>query len=355
MKILQKYFTASLCTTTLIALAGLVALFAFFSIIDQMADTGRGGYTVLEALIYVALTTPRLAYELFPIAAVIGSMATLGILAHGSELVVIRTAGVSRIDLAFILGRSALLLIILSLVIGELIAPISEEAAQQRRSIAMTDQISMRTKNGYWARDGNSFINIRKIMPGNRVEEVYLYEFDDEDKLRATVHARDASYAGQRWLMNDIEQTTINDDGITIRRFRQAEWPSLLEPEIINYVMVQPQYLSYFGLLKYIDYLRQNVLETAPYEQALWKKIIRPVSICAMVLLSILLVNCESRFALVGQRVFLGTLIGIVFHIIDQVSGHLGMVYHAPAYLCVTAPTLLLLGVVIYLLRERRT
>jgi len=352
MKILQKYVTINLVTTTLIALFGLVSLFAFFSIIDQMADTGKRGYTVIEALLYVLLTTPRLAYELFPIAAVIGSMATLGLLAHYSELVVIRTSGVSRVDLAIIMARAALLLVVLSIVIGELIAPISEEAAQQRRSLAMTDQISLRTKNGYWARDGGSFINIRKILPGNRVEDVYIYEFDQDNKLRTSIHAQDASYANQRWLLKDIEQTSISNEKVSIQRFKQAEWPSLLAPEIINFVLVQPQYLSFFGLLKYIDYLRQNVLETAPFEQALWKKIIKPFSICAMVLLAILLVRCESRFAVVGQRIFFGTMIGIIFHIFDQVSGHLGMVYNIPAFISVTAPTVLLLGTVAYLLRR---
>ncbi|MBF8268933.1 MAG: LPS export ABC transporter permease LptG [Gammaproteobacteria bacterium] len=352
MKILQKYITISLVTTTLIALFGLVALFAFFSIIDQMAETGKGSYTVSEALLYVLLTTPRLAYELFPIAAVIGSMATLGLLAHYSELVVIRTSGVSRVDLAIIMTRAALLLVALSIIVGELIAPISEEAAQQRRSIAMTDQISMRTMNGYWARDGGSFINIRKILPGNHVEDVYIYEFDQNNQLRTSIYARDASYDKQRWLLNDIEQTSISNEKVSIHQFKQAEWPSSLAPEIINFVLVQPQYLSFFGLLKYLDYLRENAQETAPYEQALWKKIIKPFSICAMVLLSILLVRCESRFAVVGQRIFFGTMIGVVFHICDQISGHLGMVYEVPAFISVTAPTVLLLGTVASLLRR---
>ena len=352
MKILQKYFTINLMVTTLIALFGLVSLFSFFSIIDQMADTGRGNYTVPEALLYVLLTTPRLAYELFPIAAVIGSMATLGMLAHHNELVVIRTSGVSKGELAIILTKAALLLVILSIIFGEMIAPISGEAAQQRRSFAMTEQISMRTRNGYWARDGGSFINIRKILPGNRVEDVYIYEFDQNDKLRTSIHAQDASYSQQHWLLHDIEQTSISNEKISIQRLRQAEWPSSLEPEIINFVMVQPQYLSLFGLLKYIDYLRQNDQETAPYEQALWKKLIKPFSICTMVLLAILLVRCESRFAVEGQRIFFGMLIGIVFHICDQISGHLGMVYTLPAYLSVTTPTVLLMGTVVYLLRN---
>ena len=55
--------------------------------------------------------------------------------------------------------------IFVSILIGEFIAPISEQAAQQKRSVALTEQIAMKTKHGFWSRDGDSYINIRKILP----------------------------------------------------------------------------------------------------------------------------------------------------------------------------------------------
>ena len=352
MKILQKYVTVNLVTVTLIALFGLVSLFSFFTAIDELADTGRGSYTVTEALLYVLLTTPKLAYELFPIAAVIGSMVTLGMLARNSELVVIRTAGVSRPELALVMAKGSLILIIMAVIIGEFIAPICEETAQQRRSMDMTEQISLKTRNGYWARDGDSFINIRKVLPGNHVEDVFIYEFDRNNNLRSSIHASDASYEKKGWILNDIVQTSISDKRISIEKFKHAEWPSLLDPEMINFVTVKPEFMTFFGLLKYISYLKHNDQETAPYVQALWKKIIKPFSICAMVLLALLMVRSESRFTLVGQRIFLGSLVGIIFYICDQVSGHMGIVYNINPVISVTAPTLILMTLVLFLLRR---
>ena len=88
MRIIQRYFTVTLVSTSLIALCVLVALFCFFSLIDQLEETGKGNYGVGQAVLYVILTIPRLSYELFPIAAVIGSMAALGMMAQNSELAV---------------------------------------------------------------------------------------------------------------------------------------------------------------------------------------------------------------------------------------------------------------------------
>ena len=78
MKILDRYIALTLIKITLLALFSLVLLFSFFALVDQLDSTGRGNYGVWQALTYVFLTVPRLSFELFPIAAVIGSMATLG-------------------------------------------------------------------------------------------------------------------------------------------------------------------------------------------------------------------------------------------------------------------------------------
>lgn len=352
MRILQNYITITLVSATFVALFALVALFSFFSVIDQLAQTGTGTYGIPQALIYVLLTVPRLAYELFPIAAVIGSMVTLGILAQNSELAVIRTSGVSKLELAFILSRAAIVLVIIAITIGELIAPASEESAQHRRSIALSEQIAMKTKYGFWARDGNSYVNIRKILPGDRIEQIYIYEFDDEDKLRSSIFANEAEYTDQQWLLTDIQQTIIGDDEITNQTLKRARWDSLLDPEMINFVIVKPQFLTIWGLIKYIDFLEQNAQDTLLYEQALWSKLIKPFSIIAMILLAILLVHSNSRYTAVGQRVFIGALVGILFHIVNQTSGHMGVVYEINPALSTTIPTILLLSIVIILLQR---
>ena len=352
MKIIQRYVTVTLTGTTLISLSVLVALFCFFSLIDQLEETGKGSYGVVQAILYVSLTTPRLAYELFPIAAVIGSMAALGMMAQNSELAVIRTAGVSKINLSLILVRSGLLLVAIAVLIGELLAPICEEKAQYMRSMALTDQIALKTRYGFWARDGNSYINIRKVLPGRHVEQIYIYEFDDNDELRSSIYAERGEYVEDKWLLEDIKQSVIGEGIVSSQHFARASWDSLLNPEMVNLLIVNPEYLTFWGLLHYIDFLDQNAQNTQRYQQALWAKMIHPLSILAMIVLAVPLVRGTSRTTAIGQRVFLGTLIGIVFHITNQISGHLGVVYEIPPALSVTVPTIILSLLTLFMLRS---
>ena len=72
----------------------LVILFSFISFVDDLDSIGKGDYSLLRSLEYMALSTPRRAFNLFPLAALIGALTGLGTLASSSELTVIRGAGI---------------------------------------------------------------------------------------------------------------------------------------------------------------------------------------------------------------------------------------------------------------------
>lgn len=346
--ILGRYIGKTVLGNSLLALFALVSIFSFFSLVDQLDDTGVGNYGVLEAIQYVLLTIPRLSYELFPVATVIGGMAALGMLANSGELAVIRTSGVSRLQLAFLLSKVGLVFIVISIFIGELIVPVSEHTAQQKKSVALTKQISLKTKHGFWSRAGNNYINIRKILPDDRVEHVYIYEFDDDHKLRSSIHARRAEYVEDRWILRDILKTNITEQKVTIDHYQTVEWEALLNPEVIDLVTVKPRYLSLYGLTNYIKYLTVNNQNSEPYVQAFWSKIVNPFAIIAMLLLSICVVKCEVRRIGLGRRVFIGALIGIIFHLLNQVTGHLGIVYGVPTLISVGLPTIIVFSYICY-------
>lgn len=352
MTILQRYTRNHLLWLTMLALFALVSLFAFFTLIDQLEDTGRGSYGITEAVIYTLLTTPRLAYELFPIAMVIAGMALLGMLARNGELDVIYTSGVSRMRFALILAKASILLILLCVVIGEMVAPASEERAQNLRSMSLTEQISLRTRNGFWIRDGNSYVNIRRVLPDSRIEDIYFYQFDQSQNLQSSARAGSAVHSNGRWQLHDIRETAFTDHGVTQNRIDETVWDSLLDPEIINILTIKPQYLTLIGLIDYIRYLRLNAQNSLLFEQALWAKLVKPFSLVGMLLLAVTLVRTQGRSVAIGQRVFIGTLAGILFHLLSQVSTNLGVVYHIHPLLSVAVPTVLLFLLIAVLLRN---
>ena len=116
--------------------------------------------------------------------------------------------------------------------------------------------------------------------------------------------------------------------------------------------LAAPQYLTLWGLFDYIHYLKQNEQNSLQYEQALWAKLVNPFIIVFMIILSIPLVRSNSRTIVVGQRVFIGCLAGIIFHLCNQIAGHLGVVYEINPALSATFPAMLLSAMVFWLLHR---
>ena len=95
MKLLDRYIFRTVPTTTLVTLLALLLLEFFLSLLAELEDVGTGGYGFVAALRYLVLVQPQRLYELFPMALLVGGLLGMGALASGSELIVMRAAGLS--------------------------------------------------------------------------------------------------------------------------------------------------------------------------------------------------------------------------------------------------------------------
>lgn len=354
MLIIDRYILRAVLLGSLLAMLTLLPLVAFLLLADELHDVGTGRYSLGEAFSVIALSLPRYAYLLFPIVALIGSLLGLGNLAAHFELVAMRAAGIS---LGRILGsvlRAGLVLALLAGIMGELVAPVSEEQARQLRAEALSEQIALKTRYGFWARDGSAFINIRQILPGGRLRDVYIYEFDPEKRLKQSTHAQAAVYKGDVWQLEGIRQSEVNERGVQTRTMATADWQSLLDPAMVSLLLVDPNILPVWGLYRYIRFMDDNGLSALAYEVAFWGKIAMPLVILAMLFLSVPLVFSAQRRQGLGQRILTGVLIGIGFYILDKALTQLPLVYDFNPMLAAFLPGLLCGGVGWLILRRVR-
>ena len=95
MLILDKYIARHIILGILFVMGLLLSLFTVFAFMDELNRVGQGNYSTVHAIQYVLLLLPGLAYQLFPMAALLGSTIGLGMMASNSELTVMRAAGIS--------------------------------------------------------------------------------------------------------------------------------------------------------------------------------------------------------------------------------------------------------------------
>lgn len=340
MRTVDRYIGHGVVGATLTVLVVLLAIFAFFTFIDELEEVGRGTYGLLQACVVVGLRVPGLAYDLFPVAALIGSLLGLGAMVENNEIAVVRCAGVSRARLVWSVMKAGLLFVFLAVLVGEVVFPPAERFARDYRSLAIEDRVAMRSEHGFWARDGESFINIREVLPGNRFGDITIFEFDEDNRLRIATHAETAVHAGGRWELRKISQTVFEDGEIEARRIEKASWDSLLKPDLVGMIAIEPSALSLLELSRYVTFTRRSGQQAQRYEHAMWSKIGYPLATAVMVFLAIPIVLRGSRSVPTGRRVMIGAVIGLTFHIVNQTAGHLGVVFGLPAFWSALGPTL---------------
>ncbi len=352
MRLIDRYIGMTVLINISIVLTVLLVLFAFFGFIEELQNVGKGSYTAEAAAEYTLLTMPRLVYELFPIAGLLGSIIGLGMMAGNSELTVIRAAGVSLRRITFSVMKVGFSLIVISTLIGEYVAPVADKLGQVTRSVARSDKLSYEKTRGLWARDGASFINIREILAGERLGGISVFEFNEKKHLQQMLYAREAHFKNGQWLLSGVVVNDFSPTQVLTSNQTETIWNTNLSPDLLDVVSVKPTTLTLVGLYQYVTYLHENGLNAGRYELALWNKIVAPVIATVMIYLAIPFVFGPLRSVGVGQRILVGSLVGIGFHLFNRVFNYLTLVFEFDPFLSAVTPTVIFAFIAIVLMKR---
>ena len=340
MRLLDLYLGRVLLNQILLVLGVLVGVFVFVTFIDQVSYLGTGQYSLLDAIKYVLLSTPRIVYEVFPMAVLVGAILGLSLLAVDSELIVMRSSGISIGQITVAVLKLGFLLALVALLIGEFITPWSETLAQRGRAQALERNIEQKSNSGLWLRDKKTFVNVREVLPDLTLRDIRVFEFDSMSQLRALVYAGKGRYAESFWDLDDVRQTLIDEQGFTqVSEAPKARWNTAVTPQTMAVFLVQPDQLSLLQLRQYIAHLSANVQDTRNFELAYWSKLTLPLSAAVMLLLAIPFVFGSIRSGGMGRNLFIGIMIGITFFATSKALGYIVLVYDMPPLVGAILPT----------------
>jgi len=243
---------------------------------------------------------------------------------------------------------------LLSFLFGEFVAPVAEQWGERHRAEKLEQQVTLKTRYGFWARDGSGFVNIRTILPGALLRDIYIYEFDEAGRLTLATRAERAEFRGSHWQLFGIAQSQIEETGVISRELEQARWDSLLDPGLLNAIVVQPTMLRVDELWRYIVVLRDNGQSATEYEVAFWVKVATPLATLVMLFIAIPFVLVNERSASLGQRVFLGVLLGMGFYMLSRAMSYVAVVYDLSPAMSALLPGLAFLAIGVVLLRRVR-
>jgi lipopolysaccharide export system permease protein len=341
MNIIDRYIGKQLALTILLMTFALLGIDLFFYLVNELRHVGKGDYTLTRALIFVALTIPRKIYLLFPWAALLGALLSLGNLAKYSELVAMRVATFSVMRIAAAALKTGLILTIIMFICGEVISPKTEKYAQRKKTLALSRGQAIQTQFGIWVRHGKEFINVGVVKQHDQLDNVTRYQFNDELQLEAVSHAGSAKKQTDTWLLENNEGTRFTAHGTEAFKTSEAQVPALLDTEILQASAVKHlERLTLTNLWRVIKSCIAQELNATEYQRAFWLKIMQPFTALVMIFLAVPFAFGPLRSASLGLKILVGILVGFSFHTLNSIFGPLTMVVGLSPMLAALIPTL---------------
>ena len=343
MSLLTAYMMRTILASTALVLLVLLALAGLFEFIGQL-DSVQGNYGIPQALLFAVLRLPQLSFEMLPIAALIGALVGLGALANNSELVVMRTAGISVGRLAGMVAVSGAVLVVFTALVGEFLGPPLDYFARTMRDEARYEQEDRDLGNAAWVKDGDVILHLERINAEFEFGSLYMFRFDDDYGLVSVARAENAGIDdADKWVLENFRETRFSEDSVQVAESSVEVESFDLDAEMLGITLVKPISLSGRGLMSYIGYLRRNDLDAGRYEMELWSRIARTATVVMMPVLALAFVFGSLRSAGSGGRLMIGVLIGLAYFLASEMTANSGEVFNLNPAIVTWLPSVALL------------
>ncbi len=306
---------------------------------------------------FVLLNLPQQVYEMMPIGVLIGALLGLGSLARGSELTVMRAAGISVWRIAGSVAMAGVLLMFLAVICGEFLAPPLQAMAKQQKALSKFSTITFaEPRRPVGARRQPADQCDRSSPAGGEFGGMRIFELTDDHELKSVATARTASVqADGSWKLSHYASTTFRRRAHRIASTRTAvssspPWAAISSGSRCR----TPRQLETRVLWGLIRHLKQNDLDSSQQEFAFWSRIARTTAILFAALLAVPFVFGSLRSAGSGARTLLGVLIGVTFFLVQRMLESGALVFDASPLVLAWFPTVLLGSAALILIARTR-
>ena len=348
MSVLSVYLMRTIVASTMLVLMVLLGLATLFEFIGEL-DNKMGDYGISQALLYSVLRLPQVAFQMLPMATLIGALLGLGGLATHSELVVMRSAGLSVGKLAGMVAITGVVIMIITALIGEYIGPPLDYFARTMRNEARYQQDERNSGNAAWVKDGSVILHLERVNSEFEFGGIYIFRFNDDNSLQSIARAENSGIDdSDKWILDNYRETRFQDDGVQVVESSREVQSFDLSGDMLGITLVKPISLSAKGLLSYISYLKKNNLSSGRYETEFWSRIATTVTVVIMPVLALAFVFGTLRVSGSGGRIMIGVMIGLGYYLASEMVANSGQVYDLNPALVTWLPSLALLAITVF-------
>ena len=358
MKTVRSLLYKDIVGSVLLVALAFLSLFFFNDFVDEIDRMSRIGAGAGKAALLAAMEIPSNFYTLFPIAVLIGAIFALARLAQSSEFTILRTGGLGPERALGLLARLAAVFAIVTFVVGDYVAPEFERRGNDLRAGITHD--ATQTRRGAWLKDHQTVdgqersysVKVGRVGSRGDLEGVLIFEFDPEGRLLSRTDAAKVDVDAQGlWHLQQVRrsvwnpgvpagQSPVGNVVVSEQNLDKLDWQSSLHAGVIAAAVLPAMSMSTVELYRYTRHLSAQEQSAQAHNIQFWRKALYPFACFVMVALALPFAYLHGRSGGISIKVFGGIMLGISFVLLNNLSGHIGMLRGWTPWIAAATPSL---------------
>jgi len=319
---LPSYLRRRVGTQILVVLLAISALMQVLQLLDVTTDVLKRDQGLYGILYYGFMRMPSILVTGLAPAVLIGTLLALHSMARTLEITTMRAAGVGVGRMLRYLLPLGMVLAIAQFALSEAVLPDADNELKEWWSAsAPADD----TPSRLWASTSDGTAAFDSISPhGRQLHGVRLYKRNPQGLIAHRIVAREAQWNGKVWVLKDVVEIRIGEEGIMRNHFDERLWEPNLRPDDVLRLNVDHPHLSSAMVAEVIAGRRAGTLPHRYYQTVFYRSFTAPLGVFVMLLLALPTACLLPRSTNGGRAVATALVLGLGYLLFDGMVAALG-------------------------------
>ena len=320
MPIIFRYLLREYTKIFFMCFSGLMTIYLVIDFFEKVRRFLTYDAQWVHILTYLALKVPAISFQIIPLAVLMATLLTLGLLSRNNEITALRSCGISLPWIASPFLTFAVVMTLVLLWFSSTIIPLATSKAEEIRVVYIEKKppSAVVTLPQPWTRvDADSLLHVSTVArSGDTLGGVQLFHFDHAFRLIEMTEAQEAHYADRIWTLHRGFQRRFKTDGsVTVSEFdRKPITLALIPEDFTGGLAGEPEMMTFRDIRESRGRLYQHGSQFARLLTDYYGRIAFPLVTVIMVLVGIALslrrsgIRGGSMAIGIGQALLVGFL-----------------------------------------------
>lgn len=345
MTILDRYISREFLKIFLLMMASFALLYLIIDFFGRIRMFLSNHATFNQISAHFAYGIPQIISHTLPVAVLLSTLLTFGMLSRHHEIVAMKSNGLSLYRISLPIFVLAGIVCILSFLFNEFITPLANQKAKYIEFVEVKKQhkTGFFKQNQLWYRSRNAIYNFAFFdSTTDTLRGITIYHFDPAFNLSVRVDAREASWKDGRWHFKDVLTTNLPHGTFPVIERVPSKVIDLPEkPVDFKIVQKDTDEMGYLELRTYIGKLIAEGHDASRYLVDMHGKIAFSIVSLIMAVIGVSFSLRTERSGGVAASIGVGIVIGFSYWIFHAFTLTLGRSLTLPPLLAAWAANIL--------------